>query len=134
MTVKKKVSRGSENPGRIELSSHLARVREAIRQLPEESVMENTEANSETAAASTVKKKPTVKKVAKKPAAKPQSNGADGTTLAMICKKVKGMEPRRARRILRDADGVPDAGARWTWTKAADVAKVEKILRNADAE
>ena len=99
---------------------------------------DNQNPTTPSAASSGPKKKPAgVKKVTKKaaPKAAAKANGADeGTTLAMICKKVKGMEPRRARRILRGAEGVPDAGARWTWTKAADVAKVTKILTDANGE
>lgn len=77
------------------------------------------------------------KKAAKKPAKKTpvKTNGAgEGTSLAAICKTMK-VEPRWARRVLRMAKGVPDASeSRWTWTKAADVAKVKSILKEAAGE
>ena len=79
-------------------------------------------------AAKKAAKKSTVKKVTKKA----NGNGADaGTSLATIAKSLK-MPSRKARRILRGAEGVPEAtDTRWTWTKAADVAKVKKILTDA---
>lgn len=81
---------------------------------------------------STVKKKSA--KAAPAKAAK-KSNGAAaepaGTTLADICKGLK-LDPRAARRTLRNADSCPEVdGARWTWTKAADVERVKKLLTPA---
>lgn len=144
MVVRKKILEAGEDGDKVAMSSRLKRVREAIRQLPEDegANMQNEDTKSETGgeSTSTVKKvtkkapaKKAVKKASKKTPAK-TTNGADaGTTLATICKPMK-LEPRRARRILRTADGVPEAGARWTWTKAADVAKVKSILTAATKE
>lgn len=135
MTVRKKILDPKREGDKIALSSHLQQVREAIKHLPKgEATMMNESAattTEETKAAprkkTIAKKKPAKKVVAKKAAA----NGADaGTTLATIAKSMK-MEPRKARRILRTADGVPEAGSRWTWTRAADVAKVKSILTKA---
>lgn len=136
MAVRKKILDAQREGDKIPLSSHLQKVREAIKHLPstdqEGAIME--QAATETPAASprkksTVKKKSAGKKsaVAKKPAAEA------GTTLAAIAKSMK-MEPRKARRILRTTDGVPDVGSRWTWTKASDVAKVKSILTKATKE
>jgi hypothetical protein len=101
--------------------------------------MESTPSSTSTESAAPKSAGPR-KVVKKKAAAKKsttKSNGAGkteaGTTLATIAKGLK-MEPRKARRILRGAEGVPEAGARWTWTKAADVAKVKSILEKATAE
>lgn len=144
MVVRKKILDSKSTPDKIQLSPHLERVRGAIRQLPQEEgdVMENEPSTTtEPGEKSTPKKvKKSVKKTAAKktPAKKTTAkspNGADkGTTLAEICKPLK-MEPRKARRILRNAGNkVPDAGARWTWAAAGDVAKVKKILEDATAE
>lgn len=94
-----------------------------------------TEDTKPTPTKKTVKKKPAAKKVAKKkPAA--NGNGADHVTLAEIAKSVK-MEPRRARRILRNSDvkSIEVDGQRWTWKKGSPAAaKVKEILQAADAE
>lgn len=133
MTVRKKILDPQPKADTIALSSQLQKVREALTQLPpdDEGANEMETATDTTTAPKTprkVTKKP-AKKVAKKPA-KAVTNGEAGTTLATIAKSLK-MEPRKARRILRTADGVPDAGSRWTWTKAGDVAKVKSILEKA---
>ena len=50
--------------------------------------------------------------------------------LADICKGLK-MEPRVARRVLRNAKVKVDGG-RWIWKKSSpDVAKVTKLLRDS---
>jgi hypothetical protein len=136
MTVKKKVTTESKGHGRIDVSSHLKRVREAISQLPsEESEMETNQATESTAPKSGPKKivKKTPAKAAPKKAPAKAAPAANTTTLAEVCKSIKGMKPRRARRILRDAK-VKNPG-RWTWAKgSADQKKVEKLLKDADAE
>lgn len=139
MVVRKKIRSEAESGDTVDLASRLKRVREGISQLPEEETM--TTEGSNTEASNTPKSTGPRKKIPAKSAKKatsPKANGAakkaeGGTTLATIAKKLK-MEPRKARRILRNADGVPEAGARWTWTKDAEVAKVEKILRDATSE
>lgn len=65
-----------------------------------------------------------------KKSTKPATNGngkSDGTTLADICKGLK-MEPRTARRILRNAE-VEVEGGRWVFGKA-QAAQVTKLLKD----
>lgn len=132
MAVRKKILDPQREGDKIALSSHLQKVREAIKHLPStEAKGEDTmtEATATDTAKTPRKKSAVTKKVVKK-AAKPAAATEAGTTLATIAKGLK-MEPRKARRILRTADGVPDVGSRWTWTKASDVAKVKSILEKA---
>ncbi len=67
----------------------------------------------------------------KQPAKKPTTEHvASEVALADICKGLK-MEPRTARRLLRNSD-VKVEGHRWTWKKnSPEVAKVTKLLKDS---
>jgi hypothetical protein len=70
----------------------------------------------------------TERQTPKKPAPAEKVDGE--VALAEICKGLK-MEPRVARRILRNAKVKVD-GERWTWKKnSPDVAKVTKLLKDS---
>lgn len=129
MTVKKKVVGESLIHGKIDLSSRLSRVREAISQLPtdEGDNMFTVEESSQSAGSGEVAKKVVRKKtVVKKAAAKP----AEVATLAVVCKPLK-LTPRAARRALRNAK-VKNPG-RWSWPRGAVPASVTKLLKAAAA-
>lgn len=115
--LEKVVPQTGEKELSMRLSSKLNRVKEAITHLPEG----ETEMTTATSTESPRKGKRNPGN-GKKAAVK-----AEGTTLADICKGLK-MEPRTARRVLRNAEFQVDGG-RWTFTKASDVAKVEKLLK-----
>lgn len=122
--VEKKDPRTSVARDTIQSSPELQAVREMIKTLPtDEGEDMETAKNGEAKSKGPRKTKSGVKKVTKAAAATEK-----GTSLASICKSLK-MEPRTARRILRNADGVPATGDRWLWTKDSDVAKVKKILQ-----
>lgn len=155
MIVRKKILDTNKSGDILNLSPHLNRVREAIRQLSQDDEGVNMETpaaaaidsstspeSSATEPKKTVKKvtkkavKKTAKKAApKKPVAVPKKSSSkpaiDGTPLVAICQRLK-MEPRRARRILRTAK-VKNPG-RWTWTTVPEVAKIEKMLKEAAAQ
>lgn len=127
MTVKrieKKISRVSGGSGMIQTSPELQTIREMIKTLPSDEGEDMTKATEGEETKGPKKVKSGVKKKTTAAAATTEK----GTTLAAICKSLK-MEPRTARRKLRNADGVPEVGDRWTWTKASDVEKVKKILQ-----
>lgn len=112
MVVKKIDPQDETKALKMRLSSKLNRVKEAITHLPEEEIQMVTK----------------VKK-----AATPATNGkktADGTSLAEICKGLK-MEPRTARRHLRNADIEVDGG-RWTFGKQ-QAERVRKLLKEKQA-
>lgn len=136
MTVRKlekKVLRPQSQPDTVDLSPELKQIRELIKTLPtddEGEDMNAAEATEEKTSSVRKKKKSKPAKESKKA----KTNGAEGTSLADICKGLK-IEPRSARRILRNSDDAPSVdGNRWTWTKASDVARVKKILSDAYAE
>lgn len=62
--------------------------------------------------------KPTVKKVI---------NNADAVPLKEVCTRAGGVDPRKARAILRDKLGKADG--RWEWPEK-EVAKIVKILKD----
>jgi hypothetical protein len=70
------------------------------------------------------------RKTPKSTAANGKSNGAAGTTLADICKGLK-MEPRTARRILRNAKFEVEGG-RWVFGKQ-QAERVKKLLKDKQA-
>lgn len=125
MAVKKKTLQQTSSSDSMSLSRELLRVREAITHLPTDEGAAMNEATTSTENSTTesskTKKKP--KKVAKK--AVSTSNGKDQITLAEVCKSMK-IEPRTARRILRNAE-VKNPG-RWSWPKGHVPAAVKKAL------
>lgn len=136
MAVRKKTSTSVENHDSMSLASELKEVRKHISNLPQpdEGANMTTDTKENTAGEATggtvrKKVKPAPAPKAKRAAAA-ASNGADKTTLADICKSVKGLEPRAARRYLRQAK-VKNPG-RWSWPKGSgDIAKVKKVLTDA---
>jgi hypothetical protein len=132
MTVKKlekKVLRLTPENGTMATSPELQQIREMIATLPPDTG-EDMEAAANEASTKGPRKVTKKKATAKSKVQRVVKNASkdEGTTLSQICKSMK-LEPRTARRKLRNADGVPEAGARWTWTKAADIEKVKKILQ-----
>lgn len=139
MAVRKKIpqdQKPEETRDTISLARHLTKVREAIQKLPtdeQEQTMTTENQATETTKAAT--KKAPKKKVAAK-AEKKAAKDDNTITLSEIAKSVK-MEPRRARRILRNSDvkSIEVEGQRWTWKKGSPAAaKVAEILKAADAE
>ncbi len=123
--VEKKDSRVSNGRDTIHASPELQSIREMIKSLPTDEGEDMSKAETTEETKGPRKVKPGVRKKNTTSAA---ATTEKGTTLAAICKSLK-IEPRTARRKLRNADGVPAVGDRWTWTKASDVEKVKKILQ-----
>jgi len=144
MTVRKKIVDSQPSGDTMRLSRHLLRVREAIKNLPtdEGANMQNddtpgtagSDAGSD-ASKTTVKKKPkkVVKKAAKKSTVKKVVKTATNqVTLAEVAKELK-MEPRTARRILRNSK-VKNPG-RWAWDKGSSgLAAAKKALKESQAD
>lgn len=117
MAVKKIVRETTGNDLKMQLSSKLNRVREAIRTLPTDTE-ESTMAKAKTTKSTKADTKAT-------------TNGNGGTTLADICKGLK-MEPRTARRILRNAE-FPVDGNRWVFN-GKQAKQAEKVLSDSQSK
>lgn len=124
MVVKKKLSQGpqtGQNSLSIDLTSKLERVRKAIQDLPPEPAQdEPTPTDIEESTMST-----------KQTAADTKKSNANQVTLAELCKRLK-IEPRTARRVLRNAEFTGVEGARWVFDKK-QAAKAESLLKEHKA-
>src|SRR3990167_2898058 len=125
MVVKKKPVSSELLCDSIDLSEELLRVRGAITQLqPGDTTMANETASTPgNSTPKTNKKTPTKKTPTKK---KPPT-GENLVSLSDVCKELK-LQPRAARRILRDSK--LKHNGRWAWEKnSSDLTKVKSTLK-----
>lgn len=135
--LEKKVVRPSDERDIVASSPELMKIRAMIKTLPtdEGDTVSEKDEGAEVSTKKKIKKPTKVKKVKKvskpaKAAKKVKAAASDGTPLSSICKTLK-MEPRTARRILRNA-GVKNTDGRWNFN-ASGAEKARKVLSEARA-